>query len=206
MVFELRDVSYGYGAGDVLRAVQLQIPARTTVLVSGPNGSGKTTLFKLLSGVLNPSQGRIVRWVSWEEMVSLGHETALYPGLTVVENLRFWTRMYRSPKPERELLDGLARVGLEAVAYEPASHLSRGMAQRLSLARVLALSPKVLLLDEPMTGLDGPSQDMIRREVVRARERGATVLLITHSPDTDIQSADYRLELGGGKATMRAWA
>ncbi len=205
LVFELKDVSYGYGAGDVLHAVWLQIPARTTVLVSGPNGSGKTTLFKLLSGVLTPSQGRIDRWISWAEMVSLGHETALYSGLTVLENLRFWTRMYRSQKPERELLDLLARAGLEAVAYEPASHLSRGMAQRLSLARVLALTPKVLLLDEPMTGLDGPSQDMIRREVVRARRRGATVLLITHSPDTDIQSADYRLELGEGKATMRAW-
>jgi heme exporter protein A len=206
LVFALEDVSYGYGASDVLRSVQLHIPARRTILVTGPNGSGKTTLFKLLAGVLSPRQGKIRRWVSWGEIGCLGHETYLYPGLTVLENLVFWCRVYQRESAENSLLEILRRVGLRTVAYEPASHLSRGMAQRLSLARVLALAPKVLLLDEPTAGLDAQSQDMMGKEIIRARQQKATVLWITQSPQTDMSKADYVLQVGGGKVCMQSCA
>jgi len=206
LVFGLEDVSYGYGAGDVLRSVDLKIPARKTILVAGPNGSGKTTLFKLLAGVLTPSQGSIRRWVPRGETGSLGHETYLYPGLTVLENLIFWCRLYQKKSAYDRLLEVLGRVGLKTVAYEPAAHLSRGMAQRLSLARVLALSPQVLLLDEPTAGLDVQSQDMMRKEITLARQRGATVLWITHSPEKDMPRADYVLQVGQGKICMKSCA
>lgn len=204
LVFELHDVSYGYGTGDVLHSIQLQIPARRTILVTGPNGSGKTTLLNLLAGVLTPRQGNIQRWMPWGEMVSLGHETYVYPGLMVLENLSFWCRLYRKASDEESLLEVLHRVGLDPVAYEPASHLSRGMAQRLSLARVLALSPQVILLDEPTAGLDIHSQDMMRTEVIRARQRGATVLWITHTPETEMHIADYVLQVAGGSVDLHS--
>ncbi|MDZ7762417.1 MAG: ABC transporter ATP-binding protein [Desulfovermiculus sp.] len=205
-VFELQGVSYGYSAGDVLHGIQVRIPAQKTILITGPNGSGKTTLLKLLAGVLTPRQGRIYRGVDSGEMAGLGHDTYIYPGLTVLENLSFWRRLYRKSTDLGQMESILQRVGLDAVMYEPASHMSRGMAQRLSLARVLSLSAKVLLLDEPMAGLDADSQTVMRTEVDRARRRGATVLWITHTPEAEIRSTDYVLRVGGGSVRMEPCA
>ena len=201
-VFDLQDVSYGYEARDVLHRIRVRIPAQKTILITGPNGSGKTTFLKLLAGVLSPRQGRIYRGVDSGEMAGLGHDTYVYSGLTVLENLTFWCRLYRKSTELEEMENILQRVGLEAVMYEPASHLSRGMAQRLSLARVLSLSAKVLLLDEPMAGLDTDSQAVMRSEVDRARRRGATVLWITHTPEAEIRAASYVLRVGGGSVHM----
>ena len=206
LAFELMDVSYGYGTGDVFRSVQLRIPSSRTILVTGPNGSGKTTLLKLLAGVLTPVQGDIRRRAAPGEMAFLGHETYVYPGLTLLENLCFWCRMYKKPSGHDRLLQVLQRVGLEAVAHEPASYLSRGMAQRLSLARVLILSAQVLFLDEPAAGLDVGSQEMMRKEIEQARQRGATVLLVTHSPQQEMHMADYVLQLVEGSIYMQACA
>lgn len=201
-VFDVQDVSYGYSDRDVLRGIQVRIPAQRTILITGPNGSGKTTFLKLLAGVLTPRQGRIHRGVDSSQMAGLGHETYVYPGLTVLENLTFWARLYRK-STEMNFLEGiLGRVGLDGVMYEPASHLSRGMAQRLSLARVLSLSARVLLLDEPTAGLDADSQAVMRTEVDRARRNGATVLWITHTPETARDSADYILQVGGGRVRL----
>ncbi|MFO7801285.1 MAG: ABC transporter ATP-binding protein [Desulfovermiculus sp.] len=201
-VFELQDVSYGYGAADVLRRVQLHIPAHRTILITGPNGSGKTTLLKLLAGVLAPCRGTIRRYIQPGEMASLGHETYIYPGLTVAENVRFWLRLHHKTSTEAYVEQILHRVGLKAMLYEPAAHLSRGMAQRLSLARVVSLGPTVLLLDEPTAGLDSASQAMMRHEVSRVRERGATVLWITHAPEAEMQMADSILQVSGGNVHM----
>lgn len=206
VVFDLQDVSYGYGTFDVLHHIQVQIPAERTILVTGPNGSGKTTLLKLLSGVLIPRQGHIQRNVHPGEIASLGHETYVYPGLSVWENLEFWVRLYKKDHSRDRMERVLQRVGLETVLFEPATHLSRGMAQRLSLARVLSLSPQVLLLDEPTAGLDSTSQTMMRTEVSRARERGATVLWITHSPETEMHLADFLLQVGGRSVRMHSCA
>ena len=201
-VFELQDVSYGYGAADVLHQVWLHIPAHRTILITGPNGSGKTTLLKLLAGVLAPCRGSIRRYIQPGEMASLGHETYIYPGLTVAENVRFWLRLHHKTSTEAYVEEILHRVGLAAMLYEPAAHLSRGMAQRLSLARVVSLGPKVLLLDEPTAGLDSASQSMMRHEVSLARERGATVLWITHAPQAEMQLADSVLQVSGGDVYM----
>ncbi len=206
VVFDLQDVSYGYGTFDVLHHIQVQIPADRTILVTGPNGSGKTTLLKLLAGVLIPRQGHIQRNLPPGQMVSLGHETYVYPGLSVLENIEFWARLYRKDCSQDRMEKVLQRVGLEAVLFEPAAHLSRGMAQRLSLARVLSLSPQVLLLDEPTAGLDSTSQAMMRSEVRRARERGATVLWITHTPETEMHLADFVLQVGDRSVRMHSCA
>jgi heme exporter protein A len=205
-VFDLQDVSYGYAACDVLHRIRVRIPAEKTILITGPNGSGKTTFLKLLAGVLTPRQGRIHRGVDSGEMAGLGHNTYIYSGLTVLENLTFWCRLYGKSTELEEIEKILQRVGLDAVMYEPSSHLSRGMAQRLSLARVLSLSAKVLLLDEPMAGLDTDSQAVMRSEVDRARKRGATVLWITHTPEAEMHAADYVLRVGGGGVRMDAGA
>ncbi len=206
VVFDLQDVSYGYGAFDVLQHIKIQIPAGRTILVTGPNGSGKTTLLKLLAGVLIPRQGHIQRNVLPVEMSGLGHETYVYPGLSVLENLEFWVRLYKKNCSQDRLEKVLQRVGLEAVLFEPAAHLSRGMAQRLSLARVLSLSPQVFLLDEPTAGMDSTSQAMMRSEVSRARERGATVVWITHTPETEMHLADFVVQVGGRSVRMHSCA
>ena len=198
-VYELEGVSYGYGTQDVLRGIDLHIPSEAILLVLGANGSGKTTLLKLLAGVLTPRQGTIRRRVTQDKVAALGHETFIYPGLSVLENLTFWMGLYARSREQESIDQVLERAGLSGVMYEPAGHLSRGMSQRLSLARIVLLCPEVLLLDEPTSGLDAASQEMMREEIRRARERGATVLWITHAQERDMPMADALLQVHGGR-------
>jgi heme exporter protein A len=132
----------------------------------------------------------------------LGHATFLYPGLTARANLAFWARMYRTGANrsgmDRAGLDAiLDRVGLLRAAEEPAGTFSRGMAQRLSLARLFLIEPELLFLDEPDTGLDAPSRALLKRELAAFRERGASLVWVSHRFESDRGLADRVLVLEG---------
>ena len=129
----------------------------------------------------------------------LGHATFLYPGLTALENLAFWRTAHGLRLSGAGLSAMLERVGLAAHAHERAGIFSRGMAQRLNLARVLMLEPDLLLLDEPGTGLDAASLALLRREITAARQRGACVALISHDLAGDAPLADRLLFLADRK-------
>lgn len=120
----------------------------------------------------------------------LGHATFVYPGLSALENLAFWSDVHGLDAGMDALTAALARVGLARYARERAGGFSRGMAQRLNLARVLLLEPDLLLLDEPGTGLDQTSLTMLRREIALARTRGAGVVWISHDVAADAALAD----------------
>jgi heme exporter protein A len=196
-------LSKSYGPKPVFKDVDFQVSSGQVVVVAGANGSGKSTLLKILAGVLPPTSGRVDAAVTREEIGYLGHETFLYPHLTVLENLSFWMRLYTVPMTSGEPEALLKRFGLSAVLYEPASTLSRGMAQKLSLARMLAIHPKVLLMDEPSTGLDSEAQALLHREILQARETGRIVFWVSHSPEADARMADGVLVLKGGRAELR---
>jgi len=123
----------------VFKDVSLLIEAGTVTLVAGPNGAGKTTLMNIMSGLISPSRGIVEHKVSRDKMAFLGHNTFVYSGLSALDNLKFWARIYCRSLSDDECMQLLNLVGLKAFAYEKAGYFSRGMSQRLSLARVLML-------------------------------------------------------------------
>lgn len=196
---QLNKVSKSFGAKTVLRDVDLEIKFGELLLVAGSNGSGKSTLLKLIAGLLPPSQGKIVLGIDSGEIGYLGHETFLYPGLTALQNLEFWLSLYGRNINQTQLLGVLKKVGLQGVMHEKSDQFSRGMAQRLTLARVLALDPRLYLLDEPETGLDKNSKEMLLAEMRQLQEKGCTILWISHDLPLNKARADAVLFLEKGQ-------
>jgi heme exporter protein A len=136
-----------------------------------------------------------------EEVAYLGHATFIYPGLTALDNLAFWATMYGLSPSRDHLLGLLRRVGLERAAEEKAGSFSRGMAQRLNLARIYLVQPKLIFLDEPGTGLDPASLSRLREEIAGFRDQGAAVVWISHHVVEDAALADTVLALGNRELT-----
>lgn len=192
MLLKLCGISRFYGPRLVFRDVSLEVPAGAVMLLAGPNGAGKSTLLKIMAGLIRPSSGEILFQddAAAPLIGYLGHQTFIYPDLTALENLRFWTSLSLRGVSDKTLRDILDRVELAPFAEEKAKGFSRGMAQRLNLARVFLLRPDILLLDEPGTGLDTRSTAVLHREIARAREEGAGIVWITHHLEDDMQRAD----------------
>jgi len=154
---------------------------------------------RLMAGLLRPSAGRCECHAAEGRVAYLGHATFVYPGLTALENLVFWKEAQGLRLTEAELMALLERVGLESYAHERAGIFSRGMAQRLNLARALLTEAELLLLDEPGTGLDSRAAIMLRKEIVRAKQRGAGVVWISHDVASDAPLADRVVLLEQGR-------
>lgn len=203
-VIEAKAISQFYGHKAVFRKLALSAYAGEVHLVLGPNGAGKSTLLKVLSGLLAPTHGTVQRRVQPGEIGYMGHETFIYPRLSAVENLLFWARLYGKAVQRKQILEILTHLDLHAVAQEEAGHFSRGMAQRLSLGRLLVLQPKLVFLDEPSTGLDASSQGLLGQEILRMRARGACVFWVSHDPDRDLPQADAVIALRAGQGRQYA--
>lgn len=198
-LLRLQGAAKFFGAKLIFRDVNCAVSPGEVLLVAGPNGAGKTTLLKVMAGLTRASAGRVELDVAPERMAYLGHATFLYPALTALQNLGFWAGMY-GLRPERErLVAMLERVGLAHVAEERAGSFSRGMAQRLNLARVFLVEPALLFLDEPGTGLDAASLALLRREIAGLGEAGTAVVWISHHVREDKLLADTVLALGGNR-------
>ncbi len=184
---------FSYGEREVLKGISFEVAPGEVLGFLGPNGAGKSTTIRMLTGQLRPSAGSVRlfgRDVGRERSQVMGRvgvsfeEKNLYPSMTGEENLRFFARLYGVPHPDVRAL--LAQVGLEARARDMVAGYSKGMRQRLMIARALVHDPDVLLLDEPTDGLDPVSAQSVR-DVIRARvEAGNAVLLTTH----DMHEAD----------------
>lgn len=190
MLLKLDKVARFYGPRLIFKDVTLGVARAGVTLLAGANGAGKSTLLKIMAGLIPPSSGDM-RSVGEPRTGYLGHQTFLYPDLTALENLAFWASLYRKNKSDQTLLGALERVELAPFAGEKAGGFSRGMAQRLNLARVFLLEPDLLLLDEPGTGLDARSTGILHREIATAKENGAGIVWITHSLDEDLCRADF---------------
>lgn len=189
-----------------LRGLDLQLGRGAFVALLGPNGSGKSTLLRLLAGLARPDAGsiRIGGWRVPDEMAAVrphvgyvGHETLLHAQLSARENLRFLARLYALEEPEPRIDDLLRRVGLERRAQEPVRHFSRGMQQRLAIARALLSDPALLLLDEPFDGLDSEGRESLLQLLGSGRER--SVLMATHRLSLAERLADCALFLRRGR-------
>ncbi|MDR2800099.1 MAG: ABC transporter ATP-binding protein [Desulfovibrio sp.] len=191
MLLSLRDIARFYGHRLVFKNVSLDLRRGRVTLLCGPNGAGKSTLLKIVAGLLKPSDGEVI--FPTDESLNIGyldHRSFIYPTLTALENLRFWADLRGDPSADEDLLPVLERMDLSDFAGEPAGMFSRGMAQRLNLARVFMQRPDLLLLDEPSSGLDQVSLALLRAAIKKAGEEGTCIVWITHSPDQDKDCAD----------------
>jgi heme exporter protein A len=168
-----------YGAKRVLRGVDFEVERGGFTLVTGKNGSGKTTLLRLVAGLAAPTAGELEVDAERGQLGFLGHEPLVYRELTAIENLRLYARLYRVPEPRERIGMLLERFALWPVRNERAGSYSRGMLQRLALCRALLHEPKLLLLDEPYSGLDAEGAELLDRELAERRGK-ATFLVATH--------------------------
>ncbi|MEK8023086.1 MAG: ABC transporter ATP-binding protein [Candidatus Hydrogenedentota bacterium] len=188
MILHLENVSRRYGRVEALKSTTLEIHAGAGVALTGPNGCGKSTLLKIAAGLLRPTTGRVSLFAAdpWKDRSVrgragyLGHELGLYDELTGPENLRFFAALYGVEDAERKLAGALETAGLPP-AMRIAAY-SRGMKERLALARAMIHDPEFLLLDEPTTGLDEASTTRLAQVIRRWREEGRAVLVSTHDP------------------------
>jgi heme exporter protein A len=176
-----------FGERDALAGLDLAVATGETVLVTGPNGAGKTTLLRILATVLRPSAGRVA--VAGRELPAkaadvrrevgyAGHDPLAYADLTARENLELYAALYAVP--DARVAEELDRVGLDGRRGDRAAELSRGMLQRLALARIGLHRPSIVLLDEPTAGLDADGREVLRRFLA---EPGRTVVVATHEPE-----------------------
>jgi len=205
----LTDVSRTFGRRRALNRVSLTAQAGTITALLGHNGAGKSTLLSIAATLISPTSGT-VRYGDLDadrggaalraRIGMLGHDLYLYGELTAAENLRFFARVYNLDAVERRVDAALERAGLSARRDDIVSGFSRGMRQRLALERALIHEPRLLLLDEPFTGLDEAAREALRVRLRSAREAGAIAILTTHDTaaiehltDTAVTLVDGRL-------------
>ena len=202
-----------FGSLAALRGVSLSVGRGERLAIVGPNGSGKSTLLKVVATLLRPSAGTVrlagldVRSQALEVRRLIGvvcHQTFLYSELTALENLEFYGRLYGLSQPSDRARQQLRLVGLEPHADVPGRDLSRGMQQRLALARALLHDPPILLLDEPDTGLDQRWTAFLVDLLAEAAREGRTVLLTTHDLERTLDMADRLVVLNRGRVVFDA--
>jgi heme exporter protein A len=200
-----------YGEREALSGVSLSLTVGETLVVFGPNGAGKTTLLRVLATLLRPHQGEVrvlghslpgEAWAVRGRIGLLGHEPLLYRELTARENLRFHARLHDVGAARVEEL--LALVGIDARADEPLRSLSRGMVQRVAVARAVLHDPELLLLDEPRSNLDPAAVELV--EPLIGAASGRTRVICSHDPGGGLAEADLVLGLREGRVAMLASA
>jgi len=201
------DVSRHFGRRRVLNKISFRCNAGEAVALLGANGAGKSTLLSIAATLLAPSAG-VVQYgeatsASGAELRArigvLGHDLFIYPELSAFENLAFFARAYAVPDVDRTVASALERAGLDQ-RDDPAGRFSRGMRQRLALERALLHDPRLVLLDEPFTGLDEASASRLIDRLRTLRSAGAIVLMATHDFEHAEGLVDRMVCLRDGKA------
>ena len=176
-----------YGDFPALRDIQLNIEPGSTVALLGRNGAGKTTLLRIVAGLSKASEGTVhIQGASVREQATrrrigvLGHGISLYDELSATENLVLFAKLYGLAEPEKTALAWLERTGLDRVRDGLVREFSRGMRQRLAVARAFMHEPEVLLLDEPFTALDDRAIAVLQALLAEAHAAGRTIVLSTH--------------------------
>ena len=207
---QLNEVEKRYGMRLALRGLSLSIGAGECVALVGHNGSGKTTLLKIVAQLTRPSRGTISfhagdREIPLDDVKSrvgmVGHHTLVYEELTAEENLIFFAKLSGLADPAKLAKEALQPVGLAGRATDLVRTFSRGMRQRLSIARALLASPGLLLLDEAGTGLDPEGQEWLGATIKKLRDRGCTILMSTHGRNETQNAVTRAIRLDGGIIT-----
>jgi heme exporter protein A len=204
-----RGLEKRFGGVVALRGVDLSLEKGQALAILGPNGAGKSTLLKILAGLCQPTSGCVEfegQTFTASDAHGLrskvgfaGHATMLYPEMTAMENLLFAGRLHGVADAHPRACALLAEAGLESVAERRAGGFSRGMSQRLAVARSLMHDPAVLLLDEPFSGLDRRSVEALVLRLKALREGGRTLVFVTHEVRWASDVASAALVLAAGR-------
>lgn len=208
LAIEVQELTKSFGNHLALRGVNLEVRRGESVAIFGPNGAGKTTLIKVLATIMNPSSGKVlIDGLSLKNHAEeirrrigvVSHQTFLYSNLTAYENLKFYSRMYGVPRAEARICEVVAMVGMTSRLHDRVGTLSRGMQQRLSIARSLLHKPSIMLLDEPETGLDQQAISTLWEALEGREERKRSILLTTHNLERGFELGERLMVLDKGE-------
>jgi heme exporter protein A len=234
-MIELRRLTKAFGRKLALRGLDLRVAPGESLVLFGPNGAGKTTLIRILSSLSRPTSGAV--YIGGLDLKThaegirrhlgvVSHAPLLYDSLTAEENLRFFGRLYGVTDLEPRITQLLEQVGLAARRKDLVRIFSRGMTQRLSIARALLHDPEILLLDEPDTGLDPQAAEMLHRLLAELSGRSSgrravpadlpaaarsssadaarTIVTVTHNLERGLALADRVVILANGRIVYDA--
>ena len=212
---ESEDIRKTFGHFTALAGVTLSVERGEFLALFGKNGAGKTTFLKVAATLVRHTGGKLcIEGVDISEEPEkarrhigfLSHNTYLYRDLNPVENLRFFARLYGLKDPEKRIDALLDRVGLQRRAADPVRGFSRGLHQRLGIARVMLHDPSLILLDEPYTGLDANAVDILNELLDEASKSGKTIILTTHDLDQGLRGATRAAIIDKGRVVFTGMA
>jgi heme exporter protein A len=211
-MIEVAKLTKHFGRFSALRGLDLTVSSGEFVSLFGRNGAGKTTFLRILAGISRPSSGALNVQTARTAQASparaalgyLSHDTSLYMDLTAMENLRFFAHMMDASTEDSFLLERMKQVGLSGRDRDPVRHFSRGMLQRLAIARAFLHDPDILLLDEPFTGLDPAGSDFFSRYLAGAHSGGKTCIMAIHDIRLGYELADRLVVLEKGTIALDA--
>jgi heme exporter protein A len=212
-MIQVRGLAKSFGLKKVLRGIDLDVGEGEFLTLVGPNGAGKTTFIRILATLSRATRGQAhIGGVSVEEHPAdvrrriglVSHRTLLYDDLTAVENLQFYGRMYDVADLDARIEEVLKQVALYFRRHDPVRAYSRGMQQRLSIARAILHDPQVMLMDEPYTGLDQQATAMLRGVLQTLAASGRSVIMTTHDLELGLEVADRVAILADGRVDYQA--
>jgi ABC-type multidrug transport system ATPase subunit len=201
-----------FGRFAALRGVSAEFAPGRLYAILGDNGAGKTTLLRVLASLARPTRGSVSILGNTElrsvchELGYMAHPSLLYDEMSGMENLRYFSRLYGINDPIQDdggVAANMTSVGLDPTLTRPVAQYSQGMRQRLSLARALINDPKLLLLDEPFSNVDGSSAREMVMLLARMRSAGKTIFVVTHQASLLEGTADEFVWMEAGQITNR---
>lgn len=192
----------------ILRGIDLKIDKGETVAILGPNGAGKSTLLKVLATLIKPTSGLVK--INGLELLKnqleikklqgyLPHSSLLYEHYSPLENLVFFGNLYGIKNAQEKAIELVKEVGLSFFLNEPVKNFSRGMIQRIAIARAIIHEPPLLLLDEPHTGLDQGAISILNNVILSMKDKGTTTLMVTHDFKQAAEICDRIIIIKNGK-------
>ncbi len=206
-MIQIKNLTKTFGAFYALRNINLTIKAGEFWIIVGPNGAGKTTLLKILATLSKPSSGSLQfagfnfqsdRLSIRRKIGFIGHQSFLYPNLSAEENLKFYARLYRLQSARELIATRLAQVGLSSRKDDLVRNFSRGMQQRLTIARALLTDPQIVLLDEPYSGLDQQGLELFSELLKKLVAPERILLMTTHNFSLGLELATHYAMLKQG--------
>ncbi len=196
---QVRGIRKHFGHLEALRGIDFELKKGEFLAVFGPNGAGKTTLIRILSALTRPTSGSAV--VAGYDVLAgdprmrreigvIAHASYLYADLTAYENIRFYARMYHLEDPAGRALEVIDELGLKARRHDRVGTFSRGMVQRLSIARAIVHNPSILFLDEPYPGVDRHASILLREHLKALHTEKRTVFMTTHDFARGLEMCD----------------
>ncbi|WP_456056602.1 ABC transporter ATP-binding protein [Agathobacter sp.] len=210
-MLELEHIKKEYDGVTILNDINLQINDGEIVSILGPSGCGKTTLLNLILGLVEADGGKIIfngKDITYTPMEKRGfnivfQDYALFPNLNVIKNIRYGLKNKPGISSEKEINDLIELLGLKEHLNKKIEQLSGGQKQRVALARTLVMKPKILLLDEPLSALDGVIKESIKAKIREiAREYHLTTVIVTHDPEEALTLSNHVMIINKGNISQ----